>query len=87
MPQTDAIGQDTDRFARLARLTGLPDLRTVCNLPDRLETLIPHCANLAGCLEPGTPIRYRIAYEQYAELATRLYENPEDHDEILVAQM
>ena len=83
MPETNATEQTVDRLARLAQVTGLPDLRTVHTSPHRLERLIENCASLAGRLEPGTPIRYRVAYREYAALATKLYEKPEDHEEIL----
>ncbi len=85
MPEMIAIEQTADRLARLARLTGFPDLRTVHNFPDRLERLIENCISLVGRLQPGTPLRYRVAYQDYAALATKLYQNPEDHEEILAA--
>lgn len=86
MPETNATEQTTDRLARRAKLTRLPDRRTVHRSPDRLERLIENCASLAGRVKPGTLIRYRVAYREYAAPAAELYEKPEDHEELLAGR-
>jgi hypothetical protein len=85
MPDANTTPPTIDRIAALAKLTGLPDLRVVHNDPIRLERLIVHCHTALKNLLPGTPLRYGIAYQQYAALATALYENPDDHEELFTS--
>jgi hypothetical protein len=74
MTNTDSM--DT---AKLARLTGLPNLDTI-NDPERLERLISAAWNMLAHTTPQCPLRFEIAYVEYARLATYRLEHP-DPDE------
>ena len=65
------------KYDKLARLTGLPNLANL-NYPDRLERLISAAWNMLSTSVPGTPLRYGVAYKEYAEAAEYRLENPED---------
>jgi hypothetical protein len=65
-----------NEYERLAKLTGLPDLGTISD-PDRLERLVSAArSSLAHCTR-RCPLRFKIAYTQYAEAAQDRLENPE----------
>jgi len=65
------------KYDTLAKLTGLPNLGCV-NDPDRLERLISAAWNMLSTSVPGTPLRFSVAYKEYAEAAEYRLENPED---------
>jgi hypothetical protein len=65
------------QYDRLARLTGLPNLGNV-NDPDRLERLICAAWNMLSTSVPGAPLRFTVAYKEYAEAAEYRLENPEE---------
>ena len=63
--------------ARLARITGLPNLSQIVD-PERLEQL---AATAEGALAHTTlqaPLRYKVALSAYAAEATRRLENHEE---------
>jgi hypothetical protein len=66
-----------EEYEALANLTGLPNLATIHD-PERLERLIAAAeTSLAHCT-PKCPLRYKVAYKQYAEAATYRLEHPEE---------
>ena len=64
-------------YKRLAKLTGLPDLSPIYN-PERLERLVEIAWGSCRRLVPDCPLRYSLAYMEYAKLAQQRLENPED---------
>jgi hypothetical protein len=66
-----------DRYERLAQLTGLPNLQAI-NDPERLERLAAAAESSLNHSSLRCPIRYLVAYRQYAQAAQYRLENPEE---------
>ena len=66
-----------DRYERLAQLTGLPSLACI-NDPERLERLVTAAEGMLNHSSLRCPIRYLVAYRQYAQAAHYRLENPEE---------
>jgi hypothetical protein len=57
-----------DKYERLTQLTGLPNLAAIVD-PERLERLVSAAkSSLAHCTL-RCPLRYKVAYSEYAEAA------------------
>ena len=54
--------------ARLAKLTGLPNLETVVD-PEHLERLVRTAQSMRNSLELRCPLRYKVALRQYIRQA------------------
>jgi bacterioferritin (cytochrome b1) len=66
-----------DKYERLAQLTGFPNLANV-NDPERLERLVAAAASSLAHTTVGCPLRYSVAYRQYAEAAQYRLDHPEE---------
>jgi hypothetical protein len=62
---------EADRYEALAKLTGLPNLATI-NDPERLERLVDAAKSSLAHSTRHCPLRYKVAYREYAEGADRL---------------
>jgi hypothetical protein len=66
-----------EKYDQLASLTGFPNLALI-NDPERLESLVAAAqSGLAHCTR-RCPLRYKVAYQQYAAAAADRLEHPED---------
>ena len=71
-----ASATNSPDYAKLARLTGLPDLTAIVN-PDRLERLVAAANNMLAHVTPQCPLRVKVALTQYAGLAAARLADPE----------
>ncbi|HWR52216.1 MAG TPA: hypothetical protein VN428_13985 [Bryobacteraceae bacterium] len=66
-----------EQYEKLARLTGFPNLAAIYD-PERLERLVAAAdSSLAHCTLQ-CPLRYKVAYKEYAEAAAYRLEHPEE---------
>ena len=66
-----------EKYDQLARLTGFPNLAVIYD-PERLEGLVATAhSSLAHCTL-RCPLRYKVAYQEYAEAAADQLEHPEN---------
>jgi hypothetical protein len=68
----------TDKYERLAQLTGLPNLATI-NDPDRLERLVTAAQSCLAHCTLRCPLRYKVAYSECAEAAQYRLEHPDEN--------
>jgi hypothetical protein len=66
-----------EQYAKLARLTGLPNLATIVD-PERLQRLVWAAQNQLATQTANCPLRYQVAAKHYAEAAAYRLEHPDE---------